>query len=50
MSSQNIRENLYKSQLQNIDDFTTPFGYIDNGLNQRETETDSEGTIWETVK
>jgi len=50
MSSQNIRENLYKSQLQNIDDFTTPFGYIDNGLIQRETETDSEGTVWETVK
>ena len=50
MSSQNIRENLYKNQLQNLDDFTTPFGYINNGLDQREIEIDSDGTVWETVK
>lgn len=47
--SQNIRESLYKNQLQNIEDFTVPFGHIDNGLKQRETEVDADGTVWETI-
>ena len=46
MSSQNIRDNLYKNQLSELDDLTTPFGIIDNGLNREEYEVDSEGTIW----
>jgi len=46
MSSQNIRDNLYKNQLSEIEDLTTPFGIIDNGLNREEYEVDSEGTIW----
>ena len=50
VNSQNIRDNLYKNELQNLDDFTTPFGFIETGLNQRETEIDSDGTVWETVK
>jgi hypothetical protein len=50
MSSQNIRDNLYKNQLQNLDDFTTPVGFMENGLDQREIEVDSDGTVWETVK
>jgi hypothetical protein len=39
----------YQNQLQNIEDFTTPFGYINNGMNQKEYEVDSEGTVWETI-
>mgnify|MGYP003328164518 FL=1 len=46
LSSQNIRDNLYKNQLSELDDLTTPFGIIDNGLNREEYEVDSEGTIW----
>ena len=46
LSSQNIRDNLYKNQLSELDDLTTPFGIIDNGLNQEEYEVDSEGTVW----
>jgi hypothetical protein len=46
MSSQNIRDNLYKNQLSELDDLTTPFGIIDNGLNRPEYEVDSDGTVW----
>ena len=46
LASQNIRDNLYKNQLSELDDLTTPFGIIDNGLNQEEYEVDSEGTVW----
>ena len=46
LSSQNIRDNLYKNQLSELDDLTTPFGIIDNGLNREEYEVDSEGTVW----
>jgi|TARA_R110002167_G_scaffold193468_2_gene396053 hypothetical protein len=49
LSNQNIRDNLYKNQLNNLEDLTTPFGVIDNGLNQKEYEVDSDGTVWETV-
>ena len=50
LSSQNIRDNLYKNQLSELDDLTTPFGIIDNGLNQQEYEVDSEGTLWTKVE
>jgi hypothetical protein len=50
LSNQNIRDNLYKNQLSELDDLTTPFGIIDNGLNQQEYEIDSEGTIWTNVE
>ena len=50
LSNQNIRDNLYKNQLSQIEDLTTPFGIINNGLNQQEYEVDSEGTIWTNVK
>tara|TARA_B100002003_G_scaffold234938_1_gene249384 strand:- start:1056 stop:2672 length:1617 start_codon:yes stop_codon:yes gene_type:complete len=50
LSNQNIRDNLYKNQLNELDDLTTPFGIIDNGLNQQEYEIDSEGTIWTNVE
>jgi len=49
LNNQNIRDNLYQNQLQNIEDFTVPFGQINNGLNQKEYEIGSDGTVWETV-
>ena len=49
LMSQNIRESLYQNQLQNLEDFTVPFGHINNGLSQKETEVDSDGTLWETI-
>ena len=49
LSQQNIRDNLYQNQLNQLEDLTTPFGVIDNGLNQDEFEIDSDGTVWKTV-
>ena len=50
LSNQNIRDNLYKNQLSEIEDLTTPFGIINNGLNHPEYEVDSEGTLWTNVE
>ena len=50
LSNQNIRDNLYQNQMSQLEDLTTPFGIIDNGLNQKEYEIDSVGTVWETIK
>ena len=50
LSNQNIRDNLYKNQLSEIEDLTTPFGIINNGLNHPEYEVDSEGTLWKNVE
>jgi hypothetical protein len=36
--------------LSEIEDLTTPFGIIDNGLNHPEYEIDSEGTRWTNVE
>ena len=49
LSNQNIRDNLYKNQLNQLEDMTTPFGIINNGINQDRFEVDSDGTVWETV-
>ncbi|MBK02956.1 MAG: terminase [Acidimicrobiaceae bacterium] len=50
LSNQNIRSNLYKNKLSEIEDLTTPFGIINNGINQEEYERDVEGTIWTNAK
>ena len=50
LSNQNIRSNLYKNKLSEIEDLTTPFGIINNGINQEEYERDAEGTIWTNAK
>ena len=50
LSNQNIRDNLYKNQLSQIEDLTTPFGIINNGLNQQEYEVDTEGNLWTNVE
>ena len=49
LSNQNIRDNLYQNNLNNLEDHLTPFGCINDGLDQKEYEIDSDGTVWETV-
>ncbi len=49
LSNQNIRDNLYQNKLNNLEDHLTPFGCINDGLDQKEYEIDSDGTVWETV-
>jgi len=48
LSNQNIREKLYQNKMDTIDDMTTPFGIIDDGLNDV-YERDAEGDLWKTV-
>ena len=48
LSNLNIREKLYQSKMDAIDDMTVPFGIIDDGLDD-EYEVGSDGTRWEIV-
>ncbi len=46
LSNQNIRSNLYKNQLTELEDMTTPFGIINNGLDTDSKEIDNMGNVW----
>ena len=46
LSNQNIRSNLYKNQLTELEDMTTPFGIINNGLDADDKEIDNMGNVW----
>ena len=46
LSNQNIRSNLYKNQLTELEDMTTPFGIISNGLDADDKEIDNMGNVW----
>ena len=46
LSNQNIRSNLYKNQLTELEDMTTPFGIINNGLDADSKEIDNMGNVW----
>jgi hypothetical protein len=41
-----IRQTLYSDQIQNLEENLTPFGIIDDGINNHEFEVDSDGNIW----
>ena len=41
-----IRQTLYSDQIQNLEENLTPFGIIDDGINNHEFEIDSDGNIW----
>jgi hypothetical protein len=48
LSNLNIREKLYQTKMDAIEDMTIPFGIIDDGLND-EYELMPDGTKWEKV-
>jgi hypothetical protein len=50
LSNQNIRSNLYKNQLNELEDMTTPFGIISNGLDKDLSEIDNMGNVWTNVE
>ena len=50
LSNQNIRSNLYKNQLNELEDMTTPFGIINNGLDKDLREIDNMGNVWTNVE
>ena len=49
LSNQNIREKLYQTKMDAIDDMTIPFGIIDDGLDET-YELMPDGTKWEKVQ
>jgi hypothetical protein len=48
LSNQNIREKLYQTKMDAIDDMTIPFGIIDDGLDET-YELMPDGALWEKV-
>ncbi len=48
LSNQNIREKLYQTKMDAIDDMTIPFGIIDDGLDDK-YELMPDGGMWEKV-
>jgi hypothetical protein len=48
LSNQNIREKLYQSKMDTIDDMTIPFGIIDDGLDDK-YELMPDGGVWQKV-
>ena len=48
LSNQNIREKLYQTKMDAIDDMTIPFGIIDDGLDDK-YELMPDGGLWEKV-
>ena len=48
LSNQNIREKLYQTKMDAIDDMTIPFGIIDDGLDEQ-YEPMPDGGLWEKV-
>jgi hypothetical protein len=48
LSNLNIREKLYQTKMDSIEDMTIPFGIIDDGLDDK-YETMPDGTKWEKV-
>ena len=44
MTDLNIRDQLYKEKIEKLEEDLMPFGFIDNGA--EDTEVDSEGTVW----
>jgi len=48
LSNQNIRDKLYQTKMDAIDDMTLPFGIIDDGLDDK-YESMPDGGMWEKV-
>ena len=46
ISDMNIREDLFKEKISELEDGLTPFGIIDMGIEEQEYEVDSDGDVW----
>ena len=46
ISDMNIREDLFKEKISELEDGMTPFGIIDMGIEEQEYEVDSDGDVW----
>ena len=41
-----VRKAIYEDKIDEVEEEMTPFGFIDDGINEEETYTDSSGTEW----
>jgi len=48
LSDLDLRRGLYAERMKQLEDDMTPFGFIDNGLENNGRFRDSTGTVWET--
>lgn len=48
LSDLDLRRDLYSERMKQLESDMTPFGIIDNGLDNDRTFRDSTGTVWET--
>ena len=48
LMDQDIRLQLYAEKMKDMEEEMTPFGFLDDGQNQVETFTDTDGTVLET--
>lgn len=48
LSDLDLRRDLYAEKMKQLEDDMTPFGFIDNGLENNGRFRDSSGTVWET--
>jgi len=48
LSDLDLRRDLYAEKMKQLEDDMTPFGFIDNGLENNGRFRDSTGTVWET--
>ena len=49
MTDNDVRKRIYEEQKNQIEQDMAPFGFMDDGLNETETETDEYGDVWHPV-
>ena len=49
LSDLDLRRDLYSERMKQLEDDMTPFGIIDNGLDNYGKIRDSSGTVWEAA-
>ena len=51
LTNVNLRENMYENQIRQIEDELTPFGFIDNGVEEQQPESFvQDGDVWTVQK
>ena len=51
LTDEDIRKRLFESQQQAIEHDMTPFGFMDDGMREEETEfKDADGDLWQPVR
>jgi hypothetical protein len=46
LTNKDLRKNLYDDQIQQIEDDLTPFGFIEDGINDEDKYIVEDGEVW----